>query len=171
MNIRGVVNGLLAVYPKMVEQRHGHIVNTAPGVGLAPPPFVTAYAMTKHAVVGLSCGLRVEAAFYGVRVSGLCPGSIETPILDRLPDADLPHTASTPVTALEYLAAIKQRPVPAHQFARRALQQAARNQAVIVEPSSARLLWYLQRWSPRLVEYACGRIARRVQRDLVRPGV
>jgi len=169
VNIRGVVNGLLAVYPRMVEQRNGHIVNTASGAGLAPPPFVTPYAMSKHAVVGLSCGLRIEAALHGVRVSTLCPGSIETPILDRQPDADLPRTASRAVTAREYLAAIKQKPVPADRFARRALQQVATNQAVIVEPSSARLLWYLQRWSPRLMDVACARIARRVQRDLIRP--
>ena len=61
VNIRGVVNGILAAYPRMVEQGHGHIVNTASGAGLAPPPFVTPYAMTKHAVVGLSragCGSR-----------------------------------------------------------------------------------------------------------------
>src|SRR5438445_8070538 len=104
VNIRGVVNGVLAAYPRMVDQGHGHIVNTASGAGLAAPPFVTAYAMTKHAVVGLSTGLRAEAALHGVRVSVLCPGSIETPILDRPPDSDLPTTASAPVTARQYLA-------------------------------------------------------------------
>ena len=45
-------------------------------------------------------GLRSEAALHGVRVSVLCPGSVETPILDRPPPADLPLTRSVPVTAL-----------------------------------------------------------------------
>ena len=44
VNLRGVVNGVLAAYPTMVEQGHGHIVNTASGAGLVAPPFVTAYA-------------------------------------------------------------------------------------------------------------------------------
>jgi NAD(P)-dependent dehydrogenase (short-subunit alcohol dehydrogenase family) len=169
VNIRGVVNGVLAAYPKMVEQGHGHIVNTASGAGLAPPPFVTAYAMTKHAVVGLSTGLRAEAALHGVRVSVLCPGAIETPILDRSPDADLPVTASEPVTAREYLASLGQKPFPADDFARRALEQVAHNKSVVVLPSRAKALWYLQRFSPRLMDRVGRAIATRVDRDLVHP--
>ena len=40
------------------------------------------YSTTKHAVVGLSTTLRPEAALHGVRVSVLCPGPVDTPILD-----------------------------------------------------------------------------------------
>src|ERR1043166_5903592 len=51
VNLRGVVHGVQAVYPLMVRQRSGHIVNTASLAGLLPAPGATAYAMTKHAVV------------------------------------------------------------------------------------------------------------------------
>ena len=78
VNLRGVVNGILAAYPKMTEQGGGHIANTASGVGLVAPTYVTAYATTKHAVVGLSTGLRAEAARHGVSVSVLYPGSAPT---------------------------------------------------------------------------------------------
>ena len=74
VNFRGVVNGVTAAYPLMIEQGWGHIVNTASGTGLVSLPFVAAYSATKHAVVGLSTALRPEAARYGVRVSVLCPG-------------------------------------------------------------------------------------------------
>lgn len=94
INVGGVVNGVLATYPRMVEAGRGHIVNIASGAGLVAPPFVTAYATTKHAVVGLSLGLRPEAALHGVRVGVVCPGAVDTPILDRLPPADLPVTAT-----------------------------------------------------------------------------
>src|SRR4051794_36566564 len=56
VNLRGVVHGVLAAYPRMIEQGFGHIVNTASGAGLAAPPLVLPYATTKHAVVGLSTG-------------------------------------------------------------------------------------------------------------------
>lgn len=79
VNLNGVVNGLLAVYPGMVERGSGHIAATASGAGLAAPPFVTAYAATKHAVIGLALGIRPEAALHGVRVSALCPGTVENP--------------------------------------------------------------------------------------------
>ena len=83
INIKGVVNGVLTAYPLMVAQGDGHIVNTASGAGLAPAVLTVAYTTTKHAVVGLSTALRPEAALHGVRVSVLCPGAVDTPILDK----------------------------------------------------------------------------------------
>ena len=81
VNLHGVVNGVQAAYSVMLSQGYGHIVNTASMAGLLPMPTAVSYATTKHAVVGLSKSLRVEAASYGVRVSVLCPGFIRTPIL------------------------------------------------------------------------------------------
>ena len=62
VNLRGVVHGIAAAYPLMLQQRSGHIVNTASAAGLGPTPGFTAYAATKHAIVGLSTSLRGEAA-------------------------------------------------------------------------------------------------------------
>jgi len=169
VNLRGVVHGVLAAYPRMVVQGHGHIVNTASAAGLAAPPLVVPYAATKHAVVGLSTGLRPEAARRGVRVSVLCPGTVETGILDAEPAADLPRTASAPVSAREYLTAVGQRPMPADAFARQALRQVARNRSIIVVPRSAKAFWYLQRLSPSTVERVARGLARRVERALVHP--
>ena len=84
VNVVGVVNGIDAAYPRMIEQGHGHIVNTASAAGLIPVPYNTAYSATKHAVVGLSLALRIEAERYGVRVSVVCPGVVDTPIKDRM---------------------------------------------------------------------------------------
>jgi NAD(P)-dependent dehydrogenase (short-subunit alcohol dehydrogenase family) len=170
VNLRGVVNGLLAAYPAMVAQGHGHVLNTASGAGLVAPPLVVGYATTKHAVVGLTTALRPEAARHGVRVSVLCPGSVETPILDRAPDADLPPTASAPVTARRYLELLRQRPVPADRVARAALRGLARNRGIIVVPRSAKVPWYLDRLSPALTERLVMRpMTGRVVDRLVRP--
>ena len=54
VNLRGVVHGVVAAYPVMIRQGHGHIVNTASLAGLLPSPMLTPYGMTKHGVVGLS---------------------------------------------------------------------------------------------------------------------
>ncbi len=169
VNLKGVVHGVLAAYPRMLEQGHGHIVNTASAAGLAAPPFVVPYTATKHAVVGLSLGLRPEAASRGVRVSVLCPGTVETGILDATPASHLPATASAPVTAREYLTAVGQRPMPADVFAGRALAQIARNRSIIVVPRSAKAFWYLQRLSPAAVDRIGRTLAQRVDRKLIRP--
>jgi short-subunit dehydrogenase len=169
VNLRGVVNGVLAAYPKMVEQGRGHIVNTASAAGLVAPPFVAAYAAAKHAVVGLSLALRPEAALHGVKVTVLCPGSVETPMLDRAPPPDLPATRSKPVTAREYLAVVRQKPAPVDDVARRALRAIDQNRALVVVPAGAKPLWYLHRLSPRLTQRVTSIVARRVDRRLVAP--
>src|SRR6516164_10920473 len=62
VNLRGVVNGVQAAYPLMLRQGFGHIVNTASMAGLVPAPWIVSYTAAKHAVVGLSLALRIEAA-------------------------------------------------------------------------------------------------------------
>ena len=93
VNLRGVIHGVRAAYPLMLAQRSGHIVNTGSLAGLLPFPMGTPYAASKHAVVGLSLSLRVEARAYGVRVSVVCPGVIDTPILDSDGPPDLPPSS------------------------------------------------------------------------------
>jgi len=168
VNLRGVINGILAAYPQMVEQKRGHIVNTASGVGLVAPPYVTAYATTKHAIVGLSTGLRLEAARHGVNVSVLCPGSVETPGLDLLPDDDLPNLA-THATGRDYVRVLGFEPMSADEFASRALRSVARGKSIIVEPRSTRLLWQFHRLSPRLTEVVNRRLADKINQALNAP--
>ncbi len=82
VNVRGVAHGTHAAYRIMAKQGGGHIVNTASIAGLVPSPLFAAYAMTKHAVVGLSTSLRIEAEKHGVRVTAVCPGVIGTPMVE-----------------------------------------------------------------------------------------
>lgn len=169
VNLRGVVNGVLAAYPRMVAQGDGHLVNVASMAGLAPTPLTAAYTMTKHGVVGLSTTLRPEAAMHGVRVTVVCPGAIETPILDKGPPADLPPTpGGSSLTSRQFLERMKMRPMPADRFASQALHGIARNQAIVVVPRSGLGLWYLQRLSPAAVRGVGGLLARRIVRDLDR---
>lgn len=167
VNLGGVINGILAAYPHMVERGHGSIVNVASAAGLAAPPFVVPYAASKHAVVGLSLGLRPEAAIHGVRVSVVCPGSVDTPILDQLPSTTLPATATAPVTARSYLSALGQTPISADRFATAALRQMVADKAVIVFPRRERSLWILHRISPTLTQAIARALARKIQRDLL----
>jgi len=167
VNLGGVVNGLLAAYPRMVAAGRGHIVNTASAAGLVAPPFVSPYAAAKSGVVGLTTGLRPEAARHGVKVSLLCPGSVDTPILDR-PD-DLATGPSAPVTGRQFLEVLHQKPVAAEGVARAALRHVDRNKAIIVVPGRAKALWYLQRLSPALTERINRSLVSVVNRDLIRP--
>jgi NAD(P)-dependent dehydrogenase (short-subunit alcohol dehydrogenase family) len=150
VNLRGVVHGVVAAYPLMIERRSGHIVNTASLAGLIPAPLLTPYAMTKHAVVGLSTSLRAEAASHGVRVSAVCPGVIDTPLLDKMNPDDLPRVPSAP-NGRQLLTASIGKAYPPSALARDVLDAVARNRPLIVTPRHARIPWRLYRLSPRLV--------------------
>jgi NAD(P)-dependent dehydrogenase (short-subunit alcohol dehydrogenase family) len=148
VNLRGVVHGVQAAYPIMLRQGFGHIVNTASLAGLVPAPLVVGYTTTKHAVVGLSLALRIEAAAAGVRVSVLCPGVVRTPALidgGRYGKLLLPIPRDAQQEIWE-----RQGPMPPERFAEKALRAVARNRAIIVIPFWWRIIWWLYRLAPSL---------------------
>jgi NAD(P)-dependent dehydrogenase (short-subunit alcohol dehydrogenase family) len=148
INLRGVINGVQATYKIMTAQGFGHIVNTASMAGLLPGPGNIGYTTTKHAVVGLSKSLRVEAARMGVRVSVVCPGFIRTPILE----GGGRYGKMLFEIPLEEQRRIweKFKPMSPDLFARKVLDSVARNKAIIIVPSWWRLLWWVDRLSPAL---------------------
>ncbi len=84
VNFWGVVHGIRSFVPRLVEQQEGYVINTASIAGLKALPFMSPYTATKHAVVGLSEALAFELAMTGspVKVSVLCPGFIQTRLMD-----------------------------------------------------------------------------------------
>jgi len=148
VNIRGVINGIQSAYQIMRAQGFGHIVNTASMAGLMPGPGNTVYTMTKHGIVGLSLSLRGEAALMGVRVSVICPGVIQTPILEgggRYGKMLIVIPAEEMRRLWERL-----RPMPARIFAHKVLDAVARNKAIIIFPRWWRVFWWINRLSPAL---------------------
>ena len=145
VNLRGVVHGVHAAYPLMLRQGHGHIVNTASLAGLVPGPSLAPYAAAKHAVVGLSLSLRAEGASRGVRVSAVCPGFVDTPLLGRV-NPDLPQTETGANAAA--LAGLLGKLYQADALAQDVLRGVARNRALIVAPRSARVAWRMTRYAP-----------------------
>jgi NAD(P)-dependent dehydrogenase (short-subunit alcohol dehydrogenase family) len=83
VNLWGVVHGVRAFLPLLVEQGDGHIVNTASIAGLIPG-FGAIYDATKHAVVAISEDLWRDMTLIpmGVGVSCLCPGWVNTRIIE-----------------------------------------------------------------------------------------
>ncbi len=148
VNLRGVVHGIQAVYPIMIRQHSGHIVNTASMAGLMTTAGQASYTATKHAVVAISKTLRIEAERHGVQVSVLCPGVIRTPILTG---GQYGRTNLTGVSDEEMLRLWERlRPMAPGKFAERALRAVLRSDAIIVVPAWWKAFWYLERLSPAL---------------------
>jgi NAD(P)-dependent dehydrogenase (short-subunit alcohol dehydrogenase family) len=81
VNLKGMINGVQTFLPRMIERgQGGHIVNTASMSAFVALPTTAIYCTTKYAVRGLSESLRIELDKYGIGVSCLCPGAVNTNI-------------------------------------------------------------------------------------------
>ena len=164
VNLRGVVHGIQAVYPYLVRQGSGHILNTASLAGLVPAPLMVPYTTTKWAVVGLSRSLRVEAASPGVGVTALCPGFVETPLLDDLNPGSPPTAASTGVR--RYVQRLQPRLATAEEVARAAVTGIERNRELVVVPATAKLAALGMRLVPKVVALVARTEISRYRSDL-----
>jgi short-subunit dehydrogenase len=82
INLWGVIHGLHFFVPKMVQRKKGgHVVNVASAAGFMATPDLAAYGTTKYAVVGLSEALRGELLPHRIGVSVICPGIVNTKIV------------------------------------------------------------------------------------------
>jgi short-subunit dehydrogenase len=80
INFWGVIHGCHFFYPRMKERGNGHIVNISSAAAYAPLPLLSSYSSLKAAVLSFSQNLRGEGAAYGVGVSTVCPGAMNTNI-------------------------------------------------------------------------------------------
>ncbi|CAB5065642.1 MAG: SDR family NAD(P)-dependent oxidoreductase [Actinobacteria bacterium] len=84
-----------AVTPVMKSQNYGRVIVIASIAGLMGEAFVTAYSASKHAVVGVVRASAVELSKYGITVNALCPGYVDTPMLDKGLDVTAARTGKT----------------------------------------------------------------------------
>jgi len=156
INLMGVLNGVMHVYPVMVKQGRGHIVSTGSVAGVTGYATASAYTMAKKAVIGMSHSLASEAEAYGVKVTVVCPGYVNSNIFtqDRVVGAnvgevlkDLPAPMMTPTDAARFY-----------------LDGVAKGKRTVVFPANAKLLWAIARWVPGLLGPIQERLMRKFSR-------
>jgi NAD(P)-dependent dehydrogenase (short-subunit alcohol dehydrogenase family) len=82
VNLMGVIHGVRAFMPAMIDRNEGHMVNVASQAALLPVPGIAPYTVSKFGVLGLSETIYLELAELrsAVKVSVLCPGPVRTNI-------------------------------------------------------------------------------------------
>ena len=104
VNLTGVWSCMRHEIPAMLARGGGSIVNTSSVAGLVGFASLPAYTASKHAIVGLTKTAALEYATQGIRVNAVCPGVIDTEMIDRFtgnqPDAEAALLATEPVGRL-----------------------------------------------------------------------
>jgi NAD(P)-dependent dehydrogenase (short-subunit alcohol dehydrogenase family) len=145
VNLWGVIHGVQAFGPILRERRAGRIVNVASAAGFCNLPSLAAYGTTKYAVVGLTEALRAELLPCGVTVGVVCPGLVQTSILDSAAIRGAPDVESE----RRALSSLYQRRGAAPETVAKAIVGAARSgRALTVATPDAWLLYSLKRLAP-----------------------
>lgn len=77
-NVKGLLYITKLIIPRMIEQNSGHIINISSIAGIEVYPNGSVYCASKHAVNAITKGLRIDLLKYGIKVSSISPGMVET---------------------------------------------------------------------------------------------
>lgn len=84
VNLFGAISLMQALLPQMLERGHGRIINVASTAAKWASPNRSAYSASKHALVGITKCVALETGARGVTVNAICPGPVETDMLEEL---------------------------------------------------------------------------------------
>lgn len=153
VNVNGLIQVLQALVPAMRKQckqdsQERHIVNVSSAAGHIPFPGMSAYSATKAAIIALSESLRGELAAYGIGVSAVCPGFVQTPIVETV---QLFGSMDNPETQKIVRRMFSTGNLTPETVAEKTLAAISKNRGMIVIGGLARFGYTLKRISPALL--------------------
>ena len=153
VNLDGVVNGCAVFGPRMVEAGRGQVVNLSSGLGYIPTATEPAYVTTKAAVLALSQCLRADWSGSGVGVTAVCPGVINTPIIDStrfLGEAGDPERRARTKKVFR-------RGHKPESVAKAIVAAVEKDRAIVPVGIEAKAGWWIHRFAPIAVQQAMAR--------------
>jgi serine 3-dehydrogenase len=106
VNLNGAYYATRAVLPAMRERKSGHLIYIASISGLVPDVSGAAYQASKRGMLGLSHAIRVEEKENGIRTCVVCPGLVDTEILEKRPVQTPPETLAKALQAEDVAEAV-----------------------------------------------------------------
>jgi NAD(P)-dependent dehydrogenase (short-subunit alcohol dehydrogenase family) len=157
IDLLGAAYGTLSAYRQMLRQGGGHIVNVASMLALFPNPLSAAYVAAKHGLGGLTRSVMAEGAAHGIRFTTVCPGYIATNLFEA-------GTFAGSMQKDHVVERIPFRLIDVDTAVARTLSAVAAGKPIAVFPFYARVLWWIERLSPRLMDVALRAMMRQQRR-------
>lgn len=118
-NLKGLLYVTRTIAPQMKQRKSGHIINISSIAGRQVYPNGNVYCATKHAVQALGQGMRMDLVPYGIKVTQICPGAVETEFslvrfhgdqerADKVYEGFTPLSAEDVADAIRYVANLPQ---------------------------------------------------------------
>jgi 3-oxoacyl-[acyl-carrier protein] reductase len=142
VNLLAPIQLVRELLPALMAQKESHILNVCSVLGLVPVRKLIAYQTSKFALVGFSLALRTEYFAHNVGVTALCPGFVDTPMLDRFGPAWFKKLLHFGPLSLV---------VTADAVARKAIASIRGNRGIVVVSFAGKIIWLIYRLSPTLV--------------------
>jgi len=147
IDLLGAAYGTLAAYRQMLRQGGGHIVNVASMLALFPNPLSAAYVAAKYGLAGLTRSVMAEGAAHGIRFTTICPGYIATNLFEA-------GSFAGSMKKDHVVERIPFRLIDVDTAVERTVAAIAARKPIAVFPFYARVLWWIERLSPRLMDAA-----------------
>ena len=132
VNYFGGVYCVKAVLPQMLAQKSGHVVSVTSMDGKIGLPSDAPYVSAKFALTGFMEVLRQEVSDYGITVTNVLPGRVDTAMIEHLRFSWVSPKVSPESVALSIIGAIRKR------------------KPIVIVPPQAKLLYYINVFAPRL---------------------
>ncbi len=150
VNLMGPIHVIDAFVPEMIEAgRGGHLVNVASAAALLGLPWHAAYSAGKFGLRGVSEVLRFDLRRHGIGVTLVCPGAVDTPLVDTVDivGVDLDHPAARAMKER-----FRRRAVSPARVADAIVEGVERDRYLVFTSIDIRVAHLLQRFAPPIYE-------------------
>jgi NAD(P)-dependent dehydrogenase (short-subunit alcohol dehydrogenase family) len=144
VNLLAPIRFIEALLPSFRRLEESHILNVASIFGLVPIRRIAAYQTTKFALVGLGQSLRLEYGTYGLGVTTLCPGFVDSELMESAEKSGM--LVSKPMLWSWWS-------VTPEYVARKAIGAIRKNRGLMVVPPLAHVFWIFVRIWPEFIEF------------------
>jgi NAD(P)-dependent dehydrogenase (short-subunit alcohol dehydrogenase family) len=146
IDLRGPIHVIEEFVPPMVAARRGgHLVNVSSAAGLFGLPWHAAYSAAKFGLRGVSEVLRFDLRRHRIGVTLVCPGAVDTPLVETMQIAGVDRTSPGMRRMAEHF---RKRAKTPDQVAAQILRAVERNRYLVLTSPDIRLLYLVQRVCP-----------------------